>query len=132
MALKISLKPHEKMIIGGTVVSNGKTRCELNIENSVPILRQKDIMSENEANSPTRRIYFIIQLMYIDEKNLALHHKTYWKLIKDLIQAVPATLPVVDQISNKILGGQYYRALKLARKLVDYEKEVITLVQKFV
>lgn len=131
MPLKITLKPHEKMIIGGAVVSNGNNRSELFIENSVPVLRQKDIMNETEANSPTRRIYFVIQLMYIDEKNLALHHKTYWKLVQDFIQAAPATLPIVDQISNKILVGQYYHALKLTRNLIDYEKEIMTCVQEF-
>ena len=119
------------MIIGGAVVTNGSNRCELCIENSVPILRQKDIMNEKEAKSPARRIYFVIQLMYIDDKNLALHHKTYWKLVQEFIQAAPAMLAIVDQISNKILGGQYYQALKLARNLIDYEKEVITLVQEF-
>jgi len=131
MPLKITLKPHEKMIIGGAVVSNGNNRSELFIENSVPVLRQKDIMNETEANSPTRRIYFVIQLMYIDEKNLALHHKAYWKLVQDFIQAAPATLPIVDQISNKILVGQYYHALKLTRNLIDYEKEIMTCVQEF-
>jgi flagellar protein FlbT len=131
MALKITLKPHEKMIIGGAVVTNGNYKCDLFIENKVPILRQKDIMNEKEANSPTRRIYFAIQLMYIDEQNLAQHHKIYWKLVQDFIQAAPAMLPNVDQISNKILGGQYYQALKLARNLIDYEKEVLDLVQEF-
>ena len=131
MALKITLKPHEKMIIGGAVVTNGNSKSELLVENNVPILRQKDIMNEKDANSPTRRIYFVIQLMYIDEKNLPLHHKNYWKLVQDFIQAAPTTLPIVDQISNSILGGQYYQALKLARKLIDYEEEIITRVQEF-
>ena len=119
------------MIIGGAVVTNGNSKSELLVENNVPILRQKDIMNEKDANSPTRRIYFVIQLMYIDEKNLALHHKNYWKLVQDFIQAVPTALPTVDQISNNILGGQYYHALKLARNLIDYEEEIITRVQEF-
>ncbi len=131
MALKITLKPHEKMIIGGAVLTNSNYKCKLAKENKVPTLRQKHIKNEKQANSPTRRIYFAIQLMYIDEKNLALHHKTYWKLVQDFIKAAPAMLPIVDQISNKILGGQYYQALKLARNLIDYEKEVITRVQEF-
>jgi flagellar protein FlbT len=131
MALKITLKPQEKMIIGGAVVTNGNFKSELHIENNVPILRQKDIMGEKDANTPTRRIYFAIQLMYIDEQNLALHHKTYWKLVQDFIQAAPTALPLVDQISNKILGGEHYQALKLARKLIEYEEEIISRVQEF-
>ena len=131
MALKITLKPHEKMIMGGAVVTSGNCKSELLIENNVPILRQKDIMNETDAYSPARRIYFIIQLMYIDEKNLASHHKKYWKLIQDFIQAAPRALPTVDQISNQILGGHYYQALKLARNLIEYEEEIIARVQEF-
>jgi flagellar protein FlbT len=68
MALKITLKPNEKMIIGGTVIVNGSsTISNLIIEYQVPLLRQKDILSEKDTNSPSKRIYFAIQLMYIDE-----------------------------------------------------------------
>ena len=131
MALKITLKPHEKMIIDGAVIKNGANRCELQIENNVPILRQKDILSEKQANSPARRIYFAIQLMYIDRANLELHHKTYWQLIQELIQAAPSTLTVIDAISDHILKGQHYQALKGARNLIEYEMEVLTRVQEF-
>ena len=131
MALKITLKPHEKMIIDGAVVTNGPHRCELYIENSVPILRQKDILSEKEANSPARRIYFSIQLMYIDTANLEVHHKAYWQLVQDLIQAVPSVLPYIDAINDTILKGEYYQALKGAKRLIEYEKEIVSRVQEF-
>jgi flagellar protein FlbT len=106
MALKIILKPHERIILGGAVVTNGRSKSELIIENNVPILRQKDILSEKEANSPCRRIYFVIQLMYVDEENLVTHHNTYWKLVQGLISAAPSTIGLIDQISIHILAGR--------------------------
>ena len=121
------------MIIGDAVVTNGNNfRCNLIIENKVPILREKDILSEGEANSLCRQIYFVIQLMYIDEENLDAHHKNYWKLVKHLIKAAPSSMVLIDQISEEILGGRYYQALKLAQKLIDYEQEVINRVQQSV
>ncbi len=132
MALKITLKPGERMIIDGAVITNGSNKCDLLIENNVPILRQKDIMSESTADSPARRIYFAIQLMYIDEENLALYHKNYWKLVQDFIEAVPSALPLIDDISDRILKSQYYQALKLSKNLIEYEKEIIIRVQEFV
>ena len=63
MALTITIKPHEKLIIGGAVIVNGKAKSEMLIENNVPILRGKDIMSLDMADSPCKRIYFAIQLM---------------------------------------------------------------------
>jgi len=128
MALKLSLKPGEKMIIGGAVVKNGDTKAELYIENQVPLLREKDIMGDKDATTVARKIYFTIQLMYIDQENLIGHHNTYWDYVKEMTQAAPSTMPLMDQISEKIVGSQYYQALKLSRKLIDYEKEIMSRV----
>jgi flagellar protein FlbT len=126
MALKITLKPNEKMIVGGAVVTNGNVKnTDLIIENSAPVLRQKDILSEKDATSPCSRIYFVIQLMYIDEDNLTDHQHTYWKLVRELLAAVPRLTKHIDQINENILGGNLYRALKLAGELIDYEQEVL-------
>ena len=129
MALKISLKPHERLIIGGAVIANGNTRSDFVVENNVPILREKDIMSLKDADSPCRQIYFSIQLMYVNEKDLAEHHKTYWQLVKDVLQAAPSTRELIAVISERILHNQYYLALKATRKLIEYEQEVIKNVR---
>jgi flagellar protein FlbT len=129
MALKIVLKPGERIIIGGAVITNGKTTAQLLIENHVPILRQKEIMGENEASTPCRRIYLVIQLMYIDAGNLATHHHTYWNLVRDVLTAAPSTLPIIDRISDHILNNRYYQALKLTKKLIEYEEETVAHVR---
>jgi flagellar protein FlbT len=130
MALKITLKPNEKMILGGTVVVNGSSMSsDLIIENKVPILRQKDILSEKDANSPSKRIYFAIQLMYIDDENRNIHQNIYLQLAKDLVQAAPSTTGFIDKISEYILSDKYYPALKLAKNLIAYEEEALSCVQ---
>ena len=126
MALKITLKPNEKMIVGGAVVTNGNARnTNLIIENNVPVLRRKDILSEKDVTSPCSRIYFIVQLMYIDEENLSTYQRTYWKLVRELLDANPKLTGYIDQMNEQILGGNYYRALKLASQLINYEQEVL-------
>ena len=117
------------MIIGGAVVTNGDSRTQLIIENKVPLLREKDILSEQEANSPARRIYFVIQLMYVDEENLMTHHQLYWNLVEALVQAAPSVVNLVDQISEHILFGRYYQALKIAKQLIEYEEEVMNATE---
>lgn len=124
MALKIVLKPNEKMIIGGAVLKNGATKAEFFVENKIPLLREKDILSQDDVDSPGRKIYFTIQLMYIDQENLVAHHNTYWTLVKEMIQAAPSTISIIDQISEALLNSRYYEALKLTRKLIEYEQEI--------
>ena len=117
------------MIVGGAVITNGNIRnTDLIIENKVPILRQKDILSEKDATSPCRRIYFLIQLMYVDEENITTHQQTFWKLVRELLDAVPRLTGHIDQINENILIGNCYRALKLASELIDYEQEVLEYV----
>ncbi len=128
MALKISLRPHEKIVIAGAVITNGEKRSELVIENKVPILREKDMMREEEANTPCRRIYYIVQLMYFDEENLKKHHENYWRLVRDVLAAAPSMTVYVDQISECLIGNRYYQALRFSRELIEYEKEVLSRV----
>ena len=130
MALKISLKPHERLIIGGAVIANGPSKTELMIENKVPILRQNRILKVEEANSPARRIYLSIQLMYVDQDRLADNHKFYLELVRDFVQAAPSTLVLIDHMNELVFQGQYYQALMDARQLMDFEQEVIERVKQ--
>ena len=125
MALKLLLKPGERFIIGGAVVSNGHSKSELVIENNVPVLRERDILREKDADTPCKRIYFIIQLMYVDDKNLVEKHNIYWTLSKEVEEAAPSTAKWIWQISECIVKNRYYQALKLAKKLVEYEEEAM-------
>ena len=67
--------------------------------------------------------------MYIDEENLTDHQPTYWKLVRDLLDVSPRLAGHIDQINENILGGNFYRALKLAGELIGYEQEVLIHVR---
>jgi flagellar protein FlbT len=128
MPLKLTLKPGERMIIGGAVVTNGAGKTDLFVENNVPLLREKDIMGEKEADTIAKQIYFTIQLMYIDPENLVSHHNAYWNLVHQTVKAAPSTVALIDMISEKIVANNHYQALKLTRKLIALEKEIMDRV----
>jgi flagellar protein FlbT len=67
-------------------------------------------------------------MMYVDEAHIAQHQKIYWELVRQFLEAAPSTLEILDQINELILTGEYYQALKSARRLIDYEQEVIERV----
>ncbi len=124
MSLKVELKPGEKLIIGNCVVTNADQRTRLFIDGKAPVLRQKDILTPQTADSPAKRIYLAVQLMYIDEDVERLR-KDYFQLINDIVRAAPSTIKLVDEINNEILTGQLYKALKAAKKLIQYEQDLI-------
>ena len=125
MALKITLKPHEKIIVAGAVIRNGDAATSFLVENNVPVLREKNILRRNEADSPAKRIYYVVQLMYVDPDRLTRYHALYWRLIRDFLRAVPSSFSMVHDISRYIQSDRHYRALKSADTLIEYEQGLL-------
>ena len=125
MALKVELKPHERIVIGGAVVRNGDTRCRFVIEGNVPIMRERDIMTTAEANTPAKRIYFVLQLMYLD-RDIGPHRDAFMTLIEDFMTAAPSAWPHLNAITRNVLEGDAYKAIKATRALIDYEQEILS------
>lgn len=128
MALKLSLKPHERVIVGGAVISNGSSTTTFVVENNVPILREKDILTEVQADTYCKKIYLAVQLMYLGEVPNVELAQLYGQLVSDLLVAVPATKNLISDITSYILEGKYYQALKQAQQLIQYEEELLNYV----
>jgi flagellar protein FlbT len=125
MALKVELKPGERVIIGDCVVTNqDHQRTRLLIQGDAPILREKDILRSEQADSPAKRIYLAAQLMYTS-KNPRAQHEVYFALVRDILTAAPSMWPYIETINNHILTGEMYKALKAAKKMIDYERELL-------
>lgn len=125
MALVIDLKPSERVIIGNALITNDNNRTRLHIEGDAPILREKDIMREEEADSPCKRIYLTVQLMYLSSDPQSLH-KLYFDQLRDVQEAAPSTTLFFMKINDFILNNQYYKALKEARNLMEHERELMS------
>ncbi len=128
MALVIDLKPGEKIMIGEAVVTNDSQRTRLHIAGDAPIMREKDIMQEAEANTPSKKVYFLVQCMYISETPKDLN-EAYFKLVSEIQAAAASTTILFMQINDHIAGGHYYKALRVAKDLINHEEELVNNVR---
>ena len=124
MPLKVELKAGERIIVGTAVIRNGDQRARFFVEGDAPILREKDILTPITADTPARKIYLAVQLMYLNG-DLSAPSDAYLSLVRDFLGAAPSALPIVDAINNWILSGDLYKALKEARALIAYEAELM-------
>jgi flagellar biosynthesis repressor protein FlbT len=124
MALKVELKPGERVIIGDSLITNADQRTRLYIEGQAPILREKDILTVESADTPARQIYLAVQLMYL-QGDIEVLRKDYAKLTNDIVGAAPSMAKYIDDINNQILTGSLYKALKATQKLIAYEEELL-------
>src|SRR4029077_18050382 len=88
-------------------------------------LREKDIMQEEQANSPSRRIYFPVMMMYLDEVGAGQYYDEFVRRMSEFMGVVrnPEVLAECVTISRQIMAKEYYKALMLCRKLIEYEDE---------
>ena len=129
MPLKVELKPGERFILGECVITNADQRTRLIIDGDAPILREKDILTRKTADTPAKRIYLAIQLMYTS-RDPSPHHEVYFSLMGDILRAAPSMWGIVENINNHILTGEMYKALKCARKLIAREEELLSHAQR--
>jgi flagellar biosynthesis repressor protein FlbT len=125
MPLKLSLKPGEKFVLNGAVVENGDRRATLVLQNKASVLREKDIMQEHEADTPARRIYFPVMMMYLEGEASNAVYDAFVMRMTEFMNAIssPDVMAECVSVSRDVMAGEFYKALIRCRKLIAYEDE---------
>lgn len=132
MPLKLSLKPGEKFVLNGAVLTNGDKRASLVLQNKACILREKDIMQPKDATTPVRRIYLPIMMMYLDEGHGEQYYNEFALRMTEFMGAVKsrAVLASCVEISRDVMSGYYYKALMQCKKLFEFERKRLNYVSE--
>jgi flagellar protein FlbT len=127
MPLKLSLKPGEKFVLNGAVVQNGDRRTTLVLQNKASVLREKDIMQPEQASTPSRRIYFPLMMMYLEDGANNRYYDEFAQRLTEFMGAIrnPEILADCVAISKHAMSREYYKALMMCRKLIEYEDETV-------
>jgi flagellar protein FlbT len=129
MALEIALKAQERMVVGGAVVRNtGRHTAHLVLETPAPVLREQDILPAKQADTPCRRIYLALQLLYLTPDRAAALQDMFVQLVADVRGAAPSLSPALEEISYLVATGETYRALRSAKSLIRQERELLAHV----
>ncbi len=126
MPLRVELKPFERLVIGESVIINSGTRTCFLIDGESPILRERDTVTPETANTPAKRLYLCVQTMYL-KNDVARYRETYLGCIKELRDASPRARDLIDGIDKHVATGALYKALKDIRKLMKREEEMASV-----
>jgi flagellar biosynthesis repressor protein FlbT len=132
MALKLSLKPGEKIVLNGAVIQNGERRATMLLQNKASVLREKDIMQIEDANTPARRIYLPVMMMYLSGNDDAENYNEFALRMTEFMSVITQAGVLEDcvAISKDVMAGEYYKALSRCRKLMDYEAERLNVAER--
>ena len=112
-------------MLNGAVVQNGDRRAVMVLQNKASVLREKDILQEEDAVTPARRIYFPVMMMYLEEAAAERYYDEFVRRLTEFMGVIsnPEVLADCVNISKHCMAREYYRALMACRKLIDYEDE---------
>jgi flagellar protein FlbT len=123
--LRVELKPFERIVIGETVLVNSGTRTSFLIDGDAPILRERDTVTPETADTPAKRLYLCVQTMYL-KNDIAKYRTSYQGCLNVLRVANPDVRVTIDVINTHVSGGALYKALREIRKLMKREDELLT------
>ncbi|MFP4157348.1 MAG: flagellar biosynthesis repressor FlbT [Opitutales bacterium] len=125
MPLKLKLRAGESLYLSGALIRNGSSNTELEVLNKVPILREKDIMLQDQATTPCKQVYFALQTLYLEPESEQTIYRELSRLSFEILKAAPSTAQLLEKIHEEVTEKSYFRALKTARELCVYEGQLI-------
>ncbi|MGA0540769.1 flagellar biosynthesis repressor FlbT [Neotabrizicola sp. VNH66] len=126
--LVLKLGPHERVLINGAVIENGDRRSKLAIMTpGASILRLRDAIHPEEANTPVRRVCYIAQLVLSGDADAAGTRHQLLRGIEQLSQALTDadSRRLLAEASHAVLAEQHYQALKALRSLLPREERLL-------
>jgi flagellar protein FlbT len=126
MPFKVELSPFERIFIGESVIMNSSTRTSFLIEGEAPVLREKNTLTAETANTPVKRLYFCVQTMYL-KNDIPRYWASYLALVTEMGESGPGFGELFAAISGLISDGSLYKALKEIRIMVKLEDVLLEM-----
>lgn len=125
--LKVSLKPNEKIYINGAVIKVDR-KVTLELLNDVQFLLESHVLQPDQASTPLRQLYFMIQIMLMEPAGAAEAREMFRRSLPLLLanftdEHIRSTLKQVDRMVGE---DRVYEALKAVRSLYRLEEQALS------
>ncbi|MDX8438590.1 flagellar biosynthesis repressor FlbT [Mesorhizobium australafricanum] len=124
--LKISLKPNEKIYINGAVIRVDR-KVTIELMNDVQFLLESHVIQADQASTPLRQLYFIVQIMLINPMGAAEARDMFRRSLPMLIASFENQdiCKGLKQIDRMVGEDDIYEALKAIRALYPLERKAL-------
>ena len=127
--LVLELRQGDMMVVNGAPI-RFRNRVRIELAAKARFLFGKQIMPPEAANTPARRIYFALQTAYVGtEGERAAGLEAARRLVAEFQEATTSAL-AREMLRRALVladAGECYQALRLARRVVVHEQEVMGL-----
>ena len=128
--LLISLKPNEKFLVNGALLSNGPKRGQICVEgDNINVLRLSDVIHPDEVRTPVTRLYSAVQTLlsgdHVGEEVSDAIEQQYRTLL-GVFEGTPLSETMIKSYKAWV-DGRVYSALCRLKPLIPVEAELLGL-----
>lgn len=125
--LVIKLKPNEKVLVNGVMLQNGDRATRLRVRSSdVSILRARDAITKDDANTPLKRVYYIAQLALAGEADSA-------QAVEEILQGLSPLRSIfpgeagedVDRAIAAAGEGKFFVVMRAVKRHFEFEQALL-------
>lgn len=128
--LLISLKPNEKFLVNGALLSNGPKRGQICVEGEgINVLRLSDVIHPDEVRTPVTRLYSAIQILLSGDSSGEEAFDIVEQQFRSLSTVFKGT-PLSETLFKSYkawVDGRIYSALCRLKPLIPVEAELLGL-----
>ena len=126
-SMRLSLRPGEKIYINGAVLRTDR-KVALELMNNATFLLESHVIQADEADTPLRQLYFVVQTMLIDPGSAAEARRLFARMISPLRKAFlnPEVLAGLDTVERLVGADRGFEALKTIRGLFPVEASILS------
>lgn len=122
----ISLRSGEKIYVNGAVLRVDR-KVTLELINDVTFLLESQVMQVEDATTPMRQLYFVVQLMLMSPSDVEQAKSVFGHQRCALYAAADNAelLGGLDAIEALVEARRYYEALRKIRSLFEIEQSIL-------
>jgi flagellar protein FlbT len=132
MPLKLKLGANERLVVNGAVLVNGAYRTTIVVRNYAHIMREKDVLQVEDANTPTKRVYLLVQSMLMTPpptpEIVSAYRLAHGQLMGCF--ARQQDLELLEDVDRLVEEGDYYKALTRLHPLIAYEAVLLNVPEQ--
>ena len=124
--LKVHLKPNERVYINGGVIKVDR-KVTIELMNEVVFLLEGHILQEEQATTPLRQLYFIVQSMLMEPKCEPIARQMYERSHEALLRTFKSrdVLDGLIEIKALMERGRTFESLRKIRTLFAFEDGIL-------
>lgn len=131
MALNLTLKPFERVIVNGCMLRNGGRKSTITVETRADIIRETDLLRPEEADTPVKAVYLLIQSALVDAERRDKVTTAAQQRLAVLATTFSAEMRGhVFETANNVSCGEYFTALRTLRPLLAREAQILGTPQE--